>query len=150
MGDQPVARLLPINRKTKTWSKGNQTPTPRVGFEPMTPAFEYAKGSSRLGLTQPLIQLLPRAHSPGVKRPGCKSDYSLLTITEVKKTWLYTSTPPYTFRMYCLISLTQAQLYLYLNTITLRRLTLKKSLNQLFVYYPTNTAGIVATASVVK
>jgi hypothetical protein len=35
---------------------------------------------------------------------------------QVKKTWLYTSTPPYAFRALYLISYAQGQLYRYLNT----------------------------------
>jgi hypothetical protein len=50
--------------------------------------------SSRLvlGLTQPPIQRLPGALSLEVKRPGHEADLSR-TSAEVKKTWLYTSTP---------------------------------------------------------
>jgi hypothetical protein len=33
----------------------------------------------------------------GVKRPGCKGDHSPPTSAKVKKMWIYTSTPPYTF-----------------------------------------------------
>jgi hypothetical protein len=34
---------------------------------------------------------------PGVKRSGREADHSPLTSAEVKKTWVYTSTPPYAF-----------------------------------------------------
>jgi hypothetical protein len=34
---------------------------------------------------------------PGVKRPGREADYSNPTSGEVKKMWIYTSTPPYAF-----------------------------------------------------
>jgi hypothetical protein len=34
---------------------------------------------------------------PRVKRPVREGDYSLPTSAEVKKTWIYTSTPPYAF-----------------------------------------------------
>jgi hypothetical protein len=34
---------------------------------------------------------------PGVKRPGRKADHSPPTNAEVKKMWIYTSTPPYVF-----------------------------------------------------
>jgi hypothetical protein len=37
--------------------------------------------------------LFPR----GVKRPGREVDYSPPTSAEVKKMWIYTSTPPYVF-----------------------------------------------------
>jgi hypothetical protein len=34
---------------------------------------------------------------PGVKRPGPEVDHSPPTSAEVKKMWIYTSTPPYVF-----------------------------------------------------
>jgi hypothetical protein len=34
---------------------------------------------------------------PGVKRPGREADHSPPTSAEVKKTWVYTSTPPYVY-----------------------------------------------------
>jgi hypothetical protein len=34
---------------------------------------------------------------PGVKWPGREADPTLPTSTEVKKMWIYTSTPPYVF-----------------------------------------------------
>jgi hypothetical protein len=34
---------------------------------------------------------------PGVKRPGREADHSPPTTAEVKKMWIYTSTPPYAF-----------------------------------------------------
>jgi hypothetical protein len=33
--------------------------------------------------------------SPGVEEPEHEADHSPLTSTEVKKMWIYTSTPPY-------------------------------------------------------
>jgi hypothetical protein len=50
-----------------------------------------------LGLTHPPIQWVPAALSPGVKRQGREADYSPPTSAEVKKTWIYTLTPPYVF-----------------------------------------------------
>jgi hypothetical protein len=47
-----------------------------------------------LGSTQPPIQWVQGALSPGVKRPGREADHSTPASTEVKKIWLYTSTPP--------------------------------------------------------
>jgi hypothetical protein len=38
-----------------------------------------------------------RALSPRIKRPGRKADHSPPTSAEVKKMWIYTSTPPYAF-----------------------------------------------------
>jgi hypothetical protein len=35
--------------------------------------------------------------SPGVKRHVRETDHSSPTSAEVKKTWMYTSTPPYAF-----------------------------------------------------
>jgi hypothetical protein len=40
---QPVAKSLPTHRTRQTQSKRTQTSMPRVGFEPMIPAFERAK-----------------------------------------------------------------------------------------------------------
>jgi hypothetical protein len=55
--------------------------------------------SSRLdlGLTQPPIQWVQGALSPGVKRSGREAEQSSPTSAEVKKTCIYTSTPPYAF-----------------------------------------------------
>jgi hypothetical protein len=50
-----------------------------------------------------IIQTGPGVHptsypiGTGVKRPGLESDHSPPASAEVKKTWIYTSTPPYTF-----------------------------------------------------
>jgi hypothetical protein len=48
-----------------------------------------------LGPTQLPIRWVPGALSPGVKSPGREADPSPPTSAEVKKTWIYTSTPPY-------------------------------------------------------
>jgi hypothetical protein len=50
-----------------------------------------------LGPLQPPIQWVPWAHSPGVKRSGREVDRSHPTSAEVKKMWIYTSSPPYAF-----------------------------------------------------
>jgi hypothetical protein len=47
--------------------------------------------------TQPPIQWVPGSHSPGVKRPEREANHSPPTSAEVKKMWIYTSTPPYAF-----------------------------------------------------
>jgi hypothetical protein len=60
--------------------------------------------------TQPPIQWVLEAISPGVKRLGRKDDHSPPTSAEVKKRWIYTSTPPYFFMAYCLISEAQEPL----------------------------------------
>jgi hypothetical protein len=50
-----------------------------------------------LGPTQPPIQWVPGTLSPGVKRPRREANNSPPTSNEVKKTWIYTCTSPYTF-----------------------------------------------------
>jgi hypothetical protein len=50
-----------------------------------------------LGPSPPPIQWIPGALSPGVKRTGREADHSPPTSAEVKKAWIYTSTPPYVF-----------------------------------------------------
>jgi hypothetical protein len=47
--------------------------------------------------TQPPIQCVTGALSPEVKRPGRDADHSPPTSAEVKKTWIYSSIPPYAF-----------------------------------------------------
>jgi phage terminase large subunit-like protein len=49
------------------------------------------------GPTQPPIQWVPGAISPGIKRLEREGDHSHPTSAEVKKTWIYTSTPPHAF-----------------------------------------------------
>jgi hypothetical protein len=50
-----------------------------------------------LGPTQPPIQWVPDALFPRVKRQGREADHSPPASVEVKKMWIYTSTPPYAF-----------------------------------------------------
>jgi hypothetical protein len=50
-----------------------------------------------LGPTQPPIQWVPQALSPGVKRRGREADHSPPISAEVKKTCVYTSTTPNVF-----------------------------------------------------
>jgi hypothetical protein len=50
-----------------------------------------------LGPTQLHIQWELGALSLGVKRPGLEADHSPPISAEVKKMWIYTSTPPYAF-----------------------------------------------------
>jgi hypothetical protein len=50
-----------------------------------------------LGPSQPPIQWVPGALSPGVKWWGCEADNSPPASAKVKKMWIYTSTPPYAF-----------------------------------------------------
>jgi hypothetical protein len=48
-----------------------------------------------LGPTQPPIQWVPGAVSPGVKRLEREADHSPPTSAKVKKMCIYTSTPPF-------------------------------------------------------
>jgi hypothetical protein len=41
--------------------------------------------------------------SPELKRLGREADHSPPTSAQVKKTWTYTSTPPYVFMAWCLV-----------------------------------------------
>jgi hypothetical protein len=50
-----------------------------------------------LGSTKPPIRWVMGALFPEVKRPGREVDHSPKTTAEVKKTCIYTSTPPYAF-----------------------------------------------------
>jgi hypothetical protein len=50
-----------------------------------------------LGSTQSPIQWISVASSPGIKRPGREAGRSPPTRAEVKKTFIYTSTPPYLY-----------------------------------------------------
>jgi hypothetical protein len=50
-----------------------------------------------LGSTQSSIQWVLGALSSGVKGPGREAGHLPPTSGEVKKMWIYTSTPPYTF-----------------------------------------------------
>jgi hypothetical protein len=50
-----------------------------------------------LGSTHPPIKWVPGTLSPGVKRRGRETDHSPPTSAEVKKMWIYISTPPYAF-----------------------------------------------------
>jgi hypothetical protein len=48
---------------------------------------------SALRSTQPPIQWVPGVLSPGLKLPGREADYSPPTSAEVKKIWIFISTP---------------------------------------------------------
>jgi hypothetical protein len=50
-----------------------------------------------LGPSKPPFQWVPGALSPGIKRLVREADHSPPASAEVKKTWIYTSTPPYVF-----------------------------------------------------
>jgi hypothetical protein len=50
-----------------------------------------------LGSTQPPVQWVPGALSQGVNLPEREANHLPPTSAEVKKMWIYTSTPPYSF-----------------------------------------------------
>jgi hypothetical protein len=52
----------------------------------------------------PPIQCVPGNLSPELKLPGHEADHSPPTSAQVKKTWTYTSIPPYVFMGWCLVS----------------------------------------------
>jgi hypothetical protein len=58
-----------------------------------------SNGSSKTvqGLTQLLVEWVPRDFSTGVKRLGPEADHLPPTIAEVKKTWICSSIRPYVF-----------------------------------------------------
>jgi hypothetical protein len=62
----------------------------RIFFSPHRPDRPW-------GSTQPPIQWVPGALSPGVKRPGREADQSLKARVEVKEMWIYASSPTYAF-----------------------------------------------------
>jgi hypothetical protein len=59
--------------------------------------FHFSMSRPALGLAQPPIQWVPGTLSPGVKRQGREADHSPPFSAEVKKMWIYTSTPLYVF-----------------------------------------------------
>jgi hypothetical protein len=73
------------------------------GFESSSPGrgrIILLSVSSRLilGATRCPIHWVPGTLSTGVKQPRCEADHSPSTSAEVKKTWIYTSTPLYVFK----------------------------------------------------
>jgi hypothetical protein len=57
----------------------------------------FTSSRPALGLNHPLIYLEPGSLSPGIKWPVREVDHSRPNSAEVKKTWIYTSTPSYIF-----------------------------------------------------
>jgi hypothetical protein len=57
-----------------------------------------------LGPNQPPIQMLPRAPHAEVKWQGHAADHSPWPGAEIKHTWSYSSTHPYSFMAWCLIT----------------------------------------------
>jgi hypothetical protein len=56
-----------------------------------------------LGPIQPLIQWAPGALTPDIKLPEFEADQLTPANADVKNTWIYTSTTPYVFMVWCLI-----------------------------------------------
>jgi hypothetical protein len=82
-----------VQRLTTGWAtEGSEFESRKVKNIPFSTSSRLALGS-----TQPPIQWVPGALSPGVKRQGREADHSPPTIAEVKTMWIYTSTPPYAF-----------------------------------------------------
>lgn len=59
--------------------------------------FTFSSLGTTLRSTQPPIQLVSVAPAPGKKRSEPKADYSPPTNSKDKKTYIYSSTPAYTF-----------------------------------------------------
>jgi hypothetical protein len=59
--------------------------------------FLFSSSRPALGSTKPPSQWVPRALSPGVKRPGREADHSPPASVEVKKMLIYATTPSYVF-----------------------------------------------------
>jgi hypothetical protein len=75
-----------------------------VGFQvPVGSRIFFTSSTAVLGPTQPPIKWVPRTLSSGVMLLGREADHSL-TGAEVKKIWIYTSTPPYAFMALYLIT----------------------------------------------
>jgi hypothetical protein len=53
--------------------------------------------------TQSPILWAPGALTLEVKRPGREADHSPPSSAEVKNAWVYTTTPPYFFKAWCLV-----------------------------------------------
>jgi hypothetical protein len=66
----------------------------RVRFPAVLGIFFITVSLPSLGPTQPPIQCITGALSPGVKRPEREADHSPPTGAEVKNTWSHTSTLP--------------------------------------------------------
>jgi hypothetical protein len=86
-----------VRSRYKDWLRAGR-PRDRSSSPGRDKNFLFSK-SSRPALvsTQPPIQWVPGALSSGIKLPGREADHSPPTSAEVKKMWIYTSTPPYAF-----------------------------------------------------
>jgi len=85
--------------QSRGWTTGVRVPA-----EEQKEIFTFAPESGlALGPTQPSIQWVTEALSPGVKLQERESDRSPASTAEVKNAWSYASTPPYDFNACCLI-----------------------------------------------
>jgi hypothetical protein len=81
-------------RKGSDWLQAGR-PRGRNSSPDRVKNFLFSKSSRpTLGPTQPPIQWVPGALSPGMKQPGREADHSPPTSADVKKMWNYTSSPP--------------------------------------------------------
>jgi hypothetical protein len=103
----------PIDGRSAEWTQLDSTPhytnlkklNLRVGrpsgrsSSPGGVRNSFYSTSSRpaLGSTQSPIKCAPGALSPGIKRQGREADHSTPASSEVKKMWIYTTSPLYTF-----------------------------------------------------
>jgi hypothetical protein len=70
----------------------------RVGVRALVGSRIFCMSSRpALGFTKPSIKWVPGILSLAVKWPGHEADHSSPATAEVKKMWIYTSTPPYVF-----------------------------------------------------
>jgi hypothetical protein len=82
------------------------TTLPRAPYLPVwSRIFSFPRRPDRLWGPSNLLSNGYRGLSLGVKRPGREADHSLPASAEVKKMWIYTSTPPYACMTQCLIKI---------------------------------------------
>jgi len=68
-----------------------------------------------LGPTQPSMQWVPAALTPGIKRPGREADHPPPSNPGVTNVWSYTSTPPYVFKMWHLVKHSDSCTFIFTN-----------------------------------
>jgi hypothetical protein len=88
-GAEYFDRYLCFGRSLRAgWPRGQSSSPSGVKI------FLFSRSSSPLlRSTQPPIQWVPGALSPGVKRPGREVEHSPPSSAEIKRMWIYTSTP---------------------------------------------------------
>jgi hypothetical protein len=79
------------------WSELPGRPRGRSSSPGRVQILHFSTSRRSLRITQPPTHYEPEALSLEVKRPMCGTAHSPPTSAEVKKTWTYTSTPPYAF-----------------------------------------------------